>query len=135
MMASPTATAAGAAGSDPRLDEYAKKGFAIYRDVLDQSLMAEVAAHVDWLRRKHPTVRPENLNEKLAHGDPFWLRLVSDPRLLDIAERFIGPDIALFQSHYICKDPGEGQPVLWHQVRQAARACLPAFHGRARKLR
>lgn len=40
---------------------------------------------------------------------------MSDPRLLDIAERFIGPDIALFASHYISKPAGDGQPVLWHQ--------------------
>ena len=49
-------------------------------------------------------------------GDPFWLRLVSDPRLLDIAEQYVGSDIALFQSHYICKEPRDGQVVLWHQV-------------------
>ena len=33
------------------------------------------------------------------YGDPFWHRLVSDPALLDIAEQFVGPDIALFQTH------------------------------------
>jgi len=64
------------------------------QDVLDATLMQQVARHVGWLKEKHPEQRPENLNETLAHGDPFWLRLVSDPRLLDIAERFVGPDIA-----------------------------------------
>jgi len=34
---------------------------------------------------------------------------------LDLAEKIIGPDIALFASHYIAKPPGEGQQVLWHQ--------------------
>jgi ectoine hydroxylase-related dioxygenase (phytanoyl-CoA dioxygenase family) len=43
------------------------------------------------------------------------VRLVSDERLLDIAEQFVGPDIALFASHYICKPAGSGRPVLWHQ--------------------
>ena len=47
--------------------------------------------------------------------DPFWVRLVRDQRLLDIAKLFIGPDIALFASHYIAKPPGDGQAVLWHQ--------------------
>ncbi len=50
-----------------------------------------------------------------ATHDPFWVRLISDDRLLDIAEQFIGPNIALFASHYICKPPFDGQPVLWHQ--------------------
>ena len=32
-----------------------------------------------------------------------------------IAEEYVGPNIALFASHYIAKPPGDGQPVLWHQ--------------------
>ncbi len=47
--------------------------------------------------------------------DPFWYRLISDERLLDVAEQFIGPNIALFASHYICKPPKTGRAVLWHQ--------------------
>jgi len=50
-------------------------------------------------------------------NDPFWVRVVSDSRLLDIASTFLrGPDgIALFSSHYFCKAAGTGQRVLWHQ--------------------
>jgi ectoine hydroxylase-related dioxygenase (phytanoyl-CoA dioxygenase family) len=47
--------------------------------------------------------------------DPFWVRLISDDRLLDIAAQYVGPDIALFASHYLSKPPGDGMPVLWHQ--------------------
>ena len=47
--------------------------------------------------------------------DPFWVRLVSDDRLLNVAETFVGPNIALFASHYIAKRPFDGQAVLWHQ--------------------
>jgi hypothetical protein len=43
------------------------------------------------------------------------VRLVSDPRLLAIAQQYVGDDIALFASHYICKPPGDGQEVLYHQ--------------------
>ena len=32
-----------------------------------------------------------------------------------MAGRFVGPDVALFASHYISKPPGDGRPVLWHQ--------------------
>lgn len=94
---------------------YEQEGYAILRDVLDRELIAEVDQHVDWLLRKHPELRPEQLGHRLSRDDPFWLRLVSDERLLDIAEAFIGPDIALFASHYICKLPKTGQPVHWHQ--------------------
>ena len=61
-----------------------------------------------------------------VHDDPFWVRLVSDPRLLSIAARYIGEDIALFASHYIAKPPGDGQPVLFHQDGSCKLLCLHA---------
>lgn len=97
------------------LDKFEKDGYTIFRDVLDQQLISEASAHVDWLIQKNPGIRPEQLHHDLMTDDPFWVRLVSDPRLLDIAEAFIGPNIALFASHYIAKPPESGQAVLWHQ--------------------
>ena len=95
--------------------QYDEDGYAIYRNVLDPSLVAEASDHVDWLLRKNPELRPEQLHNNLMTNDPFWVRLVAEPRLLDVAQEYIGPNIALFASHYICKPPGDGQPVLWHQ--------------------
>ena len=97
------------------LESFRRDGHAIFRGVLDPALVSEASGHVEWLQPRNPEVRPENLDHQLLGKDPFWLRLVSDARLLDIAELFIGRNIALFASHYICKPPGDGQPVLWHQ--------------------
>jgi phytanoyl-CoA hydroxylase len=95
--------------------EYDRNGYVIVRGVLDGDLVDEGRQHVQWLLEQHPETRPENLDTGLVKDDPFWVRLVSDPRLLDVAEQFIGPDIALFASHYVAKPPFDGQPVLWHQ--------------------
>ncbi|HIL09419.1 MAG TPA: phytanoyl-CoA dioxygenase family protein, partial [Candidatus Latescibacteria bacterium] len=95
--------------------QFDRDGYAIHEDVLDAGLVAEASAHVDWLVKKHPELRPENLVHTLVAKDPFWVRLISDERLLDIAEEYLGPNIALFASHYISKPPEDGQPVLWHQ--------------------
>ncbi len=94
---------------------YEDEGYVIVRNVLDPGLIAEADAHVDWLLARNPELRPEDLGHRLARDDPFWLRLVADDRLLDIAQIFIGPDIALFATHYLCKPPRTGRPVLWHQ--------------------
>src|SRR5438093_132609 len=94
---------------------YAEQGYLVFPRVLDEALIGEASGHVEWLQRKHPELRPERLGHTLLADDPFWLRLVSDERLLDIAEIFIGPNIALFASHYICKPGTDGLPVLWHQ--------------------
>lgn len=96
-------------------EEFDRDGYVIVKNVIDPDLIAEVHRHIDWLLEHHPGTRPEQLHHTLMVDDPFWVRLIRDDRLLDIAGQFIGPDIALFASHYICKPPRDGQAVLWHQ--------------------
>lgn len=110
-----TDTPAATSRASEHLAQFEADGYTIFRDVIDPELVAEADAHVDWLLRRHPDLRPERLHHFLAVDDPFWHRLVSDGRLLDIAELFVGPDLALFATQYICKQPRDGQPVLWHQ--------------------
>jgi Phytanoyl-CoA dioxygenase (PhyH) len=95
--------------------QFDQDGYAIFRQVIDPELVAEASRHIDWLQQQHPDLRPEQLGHTLVAQDPFWVRLISDERLLDVAQQFIGPNIALFASHYISKPPFDGQPVLWHQ--------------------
>lgn len=105
----------------PRTDQrsvrarFERDGFVIIRDVVDADLVREAGGHVEWLHRQHPDVTPEQLGHEFMTDDPFWLRLVSDDRLVDIASIFVGDDIALFASHYVNKPPFTGMPVLWHQ--------------------
>ena len=96
-------------------DKYEQDGYVIVPNVLDQDLMAEARNHVDWLMAKNPDLRPEELGHFLTTKDAFWIRLVSDDRLLDVAEQFLGPDLGLFASHYIAKRPNDGKAVPWHQ--------------------
>lgn len=95
--------------------EYDEKGYVVARRAIDAGLAQETVDHVHWLMKKHPDLRPERLHHNLLAHDPFMHRLVGDDRLLDIAEQFIGPDIALFAAHYIAKKPQTGQAVQWHQ--------------------
>lgn len=95
--------------------QYEQEGYAIFQNVLDSRLIQEASNHINWLLERNPGTRPEQLHHHLVADDPFWVRLISDERLLDIAEMFIGPNIALFASHYISKPPTDGQAVLWHQ--------------------
>ena len=83
--------------------DYNSDGYTIFRDAIDSSLVSETSAHIDWLLKKHPGTRPELLTHDLITHDAFWVRLISDKRLLDIAEAFVGSNLALFASHYICK--------------------------------
>jgi hypothetical protein len=58
--------------------------------------------------------RPEHMD--VPHlTDPALFEWLLDPDVLDLVESLIGPDIALFSSHFICKPAGDGKPVPWHQ--------------------
>ncbi|MBV9470922.1 MAG: phytanoyl-CoA dioxygenase family protein [Abitibacteriaceae bacterium] len=109
----------GTLATQPSLQEakrqYDRDGYALFEKAINDELVQEAKQHVAWLMQKYPDLRPEQLGHTLMPYDPFWVRLISDDRLLDIAELFIGSNIALFASHYICKPPYDGQPVLWHQ--------------------
>lgn len=95
--------------------QYTKDGFVVLKDVIDQDLIEEARQHVEWLIKKYPDLRPEHLHHPLVRNDAFWVRLITDDRLLNIAELFLGSNLACFTAHYICKPAFNGHPVLWHQ--------------------
>ena len=86
---------------------YERDGYVVIPEVIDRELVAEVQGHVEWLERRHPDLRPEQFHHHLIVDDPFWIRLCTDPRLIDVIEPFLGPDIALFGAHYISKPPAQ----------------------------
>ena len=54
----------------------------------------------------------------IMRNDPFWVRLLTDPRLVALARQFadfIDTEVALFSSHYFIKQPRTGLAVGWHQ--------------------
>ena len=96
-------------------EAYERDGYAIVRQVLDPVLVAELGQHIEWLRARHPQQPTELLGHTLIANDPFWVRFIGEDRLLDVAAQIIGPNIAFFAADYICKAPGAGRPVNWHQ--------------------
>ncbi len=58
--------------------------------------------------------RPEQMD--VPHFEhPFLFKYLTHPRVLKVIERFIGPDIVLWSSHFISKREGDGMEVPWHQ--------------------
>ena len=47
----------------------------------------------------------------------------SPDEVLDVVESIIGPDIALWSSHFICKPPGVGKRVPWHEDSRTGARC------------
>jgi hypothetical protein len=69
---------------------YERDGYVIYRSVLDTGLIAEAGDQVAWLHKIYPDQRGEHLSPGLVARDPFWVRLVSDGRLLTSPRRSSG---------------------------------------------
>lgn len=67
----------------------------------------------DW--QEDPRMRsPEHMDvPHFLHPSLFdW---IFDDAVLDLVEPIIGPDIALYSSHFICKPAGKGKRVPWHE--------------------
>jgi len=61
-----------------------------------------------------PTERPESMDvPHFMHPD--LLRFAFDPDVLALVEPILGPDLALFSTHFICKPKGNGKRVPWHE--------------------
>lgn len=67
----------------------------------------------DW--QSDPRMRsPEHMD--VPHFlDPKLFEWLFDDDVLDLVEPILGPDIALFSSHFLCKPAGTGKRVPWHE--------------------
>lgn len=90
-------------------------GYETHDGLLAPAKFEALAAHFEAKLAALPSgQRPEHMD--VPHlTDPVLFSWLLDPDVLDLVESLIGPDIALFSSHFICKPAGDGKPVPWHQ--------------------
>jgi ectoine hydroxylase-related dioxygenase (phytanoyl-CoA dioxygenase family) len=101
--------------TDEMLRQYRDHGYSIGGRLLDGPALAELRRRMDASIAALPAgQRSENM-PSLHYCDPFFRDLFLSPAFVDIAERILGPDLALFTSYAISKRPGDGLPVAWHQ--------------------
>ncbi len=105
----------------PRLGEndvkqFREEGYLIFRDaVLPSGKFEGLKAHFEEkLNRLPEGYRPEAMDVPHFTDTKLFEWLMSD-EVLDLVEPVLGPDIALFSSHFICKPKGNGKRVPWHE--------------------
>jgi ectoine hydroxylase-related dioxygenase (phytanoyl-CoA dioxygenase family) len=99
----------------PPEDDYERDGFTVVRGLIDTAVLAAAEDHLAALLASQPEAAERNLAAGVVVGDAAWLALVSHGPLLDLAERLLGPGIALFSSNYVVKPARRGKAVAWHQ--------------------
>src|SRR5438477_11465615 len=110
-----------ASTTNPRLTAdqttlFRNEGYLIYpQPVLPQNEFDALKNHFEQKLARLPLdVRPESMD--VPHfTDMALFRWLFHPDVLDLIEPLLGPDIALFSSHFICKPRGTGQRVPWHE--------------------
>ncbi|MEO6435695.1 MAG: phytanoyl-CoA dioxygenase family protein [Tepidisphaeraceae bacterium] len=83
--------------------------------VLPESKFTRLRDHFEQkLLRLPEGFRPEGMDVPHFTDTKLFEWLFAD-EVLDLVEPIIGPDIALFSSHFICKPRGNGKRVPWHE--------------------
>ncbi len=77
--------------------------------------LADLARYEQWLGAPLPQAKERKwMTMPFAHL-PWFNALVRDPRVLDVVEDLIGPDILVWTSTFWIKEPGSPHVAAWHQ--------------------
>jgi hypothetical protein len=102
--------------SSAEVEHYRREGYVIFnRPVLPEPKFAGLRACFERILADLPgEERPEAMDvPHFMH--PELLPWVFDDAILDLVEPIVGPDIALFSTHFISKPQGNGKRVPWHE--------------------
>ena len=102
--------------TDSDIGFFAENGYLIYRhQLLPAEKFHRLQRFFDGMLAQLPAdARPEGMDTPhFAFPELFeWL---GADEVLDFVERLIGPNIALWASHFLCKLPRQGLAVPWHE--------------------
>lgn len=105
--------------SDSELGHYRDEGYLIPEFRLSELTLSDLREAVDLVVAKAGDTRPEYLiNPHMVpwpdSQNPF-LEAAREPRILDMVEQVLGPDLVLWICRILCKPALDGQEVPWHQ--------------------
>jgi hypothetical protein len=97
-----------------QVEFYREHGYLKFGRIFTAPELDALRAHVDdMIAALPPGSRPEEM-DRPHFTDPWLFRYLRHPRVLDVIEAFLGPDIILWSSHFIAKPGGDGKAVPWH---------------------
>lgn len=97
-----------------QIDKYNQDGFISPLDVFSASEAETNRQYFDSLLAKVPATGAYSINCYQARCEGIW-DLCTEPRILDLVEDLIGPEIICWASHFFCKMPHDPKKVPWHQ--------------------
>lgn len=106
------------------IETYHRDGYVIPQNFrLSDGEVQKLRAGLDAVLADNPDIMPDRImNPHLNGGKPYGVRgqaafhdLVHDPRILNMAQAVMGPDLILLFTHLFCKPAASSRIVPWHQ--------------------
>lgn len=96
-------------------DLYSKNGYYLYHEpVFADKTFERLRLIFEELLAQRGDKRPDELD--VPHfTEPRLLEFLLADEVVDLVEPFIGEDIGLWSSHFICKEPRTGRASPWHE--------------------
>jgi len=101
--------------SSQEIEHYHEKGYVLHNKPL---FSAEKMDRLTAIFEEHLKDKGEKLSDELDtphFRDERLLEFLLGDEALDLVEGLIGPDIVLWSSHFICKEPFKGRITPWHE--------------------
>jgi ectoine hydroxylase-related dioxygenase (phytanoyl-CoA dioxygenase family) len=101
--------------TDAEHDRYERLGYCLFPRFLTAGAVEHCRGELNrMLERLQPGRSPDEIYS--AHQQEPWIfDLATQPSILDMIERQVGPNVVLWSSHLICKPPRTGRAIPWHQ--------------------
>src|SRR5581483_5980076 len=103
------------------IEHYRERGYVIPNYRLPEPLLTQLRAALDGLLARYTDVAPEDLaNPHMLPPSPdgapnAFMQAARQPRILDMIEQLLGPDLILWITRVLCKPAAKGREVPWHQ--------------------
>ncbi|MBC8081269.1 MAG: phytanoyl-CoA dioxygenase family protein [Gorillibacterium sp.] len=101
--------------TDKEAEQYRENGYLLFQKPV---FSAEKFASLENIFEEQLALKGNKLSDELDtphFRDERLLDYLLSPEVLDLVEPIVGPDIALWSSHFICKDPFIGRATPWHE--------------------
>lgn len=116
MVSPPAPTSAQPRLNEAQIAKFRVEGYHLFREpVFPQPKFDALKAYFEnILDHLETDVRPESMDVPHFQHPELFEWLFSD-EVMGLVQPLLGPDIALFASHFICKPKGNGKRVPWHE--------------------
>ena len=96
--------------------QYLQQGYTIFDRFLTEDAIEFCSAQVERMASQlHDGVTAEAMINPHQLGERWFWELATDPKILDMIEHQIGPNILLWSGAVLAKPPRTGMEIKWHQ--------------------